>query len=113
MTENPVHFGTDGWRAIIADTFTFENVRACAQAVAAHFSETYGLEKPVVVGYDTRFLSDQFAREVARVLAGDRFQGPPAARPRPPSAGASSKWAPPAAWWSRAATTRTTGTASR
>ena len=83
MTENPVHFGTDGWRAIIADTFTFENVRACAQAVAAHFSETYGLEKPVVVGYDTRFLSDQFAREVARVLAGDRFQGPLAARPAP------------------------------
>ncbi len=83
MTENPVHFGTDGWRAIIADTFTFDNVRACAQAVAAHFAGAYGLEKPVVVGYDTRFLSDQFAREVARVLAGNGFQVQLATRPAP------------------------------
>ncbi len=37
MSVNPVHFGTDGWRAIIAEDFTFENVRACAQAVADHF----------------------------------------------------------------------------
>ena len=47
MTINPVQFGTDGWRAIIGETFTFENVRACAQATAAHFAETYGTSKPL------------------------------------------------------------------
>src|ERR1043165_8690284 len=83
MTENPVHFGTDGWRALIAETFTFENVMACAQAVADHFSETYGRSKPVVVGYDTRFLSDQFALSVARVLAGNGFTVQLADKPAP------------------------------
>jgi phosphomannomutase len=83
VAENPVHFGTDGWRAIIGETFTFDNVRACAFAVARHFSETYGREKPVVVGYDTRFLSDEFAAAVARVLAGAGFQVQLADRPAP------------------------------
>ncbi len=73
MVSNPVQFGTDGWRALIAETFTFENVRACAQATADHFAETYGKEKPVIVGYDTRFLSNQFADAVAKVLAGNGF----------------------------------------
>lgn len=80
---NPVRFGTDGWRAIIADDFTFENVRACAQAVADHFGETYGRERHVVVGYDTRFLSDEFAATVARVLAGNGFQVELGNRPAP------------------------------
>ncbi|MCK9518424.1 MAG: phosphoglucomutase/phosphomannomutase family protein [Dehalococcoidia bacterium] len=83
MRDNPVHFGTDGWRAIIADTFTFENVRACSQAVADHFSETYGKERPIVVGFDTRFLSDEFAQAVARVLAGNGFTVQLADRPAP------------------------------
>ncbi len=83
MNENPVHFGTDGWRAIIAETFTFENVRACSQAIADHFAETYGKQKPVVVGYDTRFLSNEFADAVARVLAGNGFQVELADRPAP------------------------------
>ena len=83
MVENPVHFGTDGWRAIIADTFTFENVDACAQASAEHFAETYGLSKPIIVGYDTRFLSDEFALRVARVLAGNGFTVQLASRPAP------------------------------
>lgn len=83
MTENPVHFGTDGWRAIIAETFTFENVMACAQATADHFSETYGKARPVVVGYDTRFLSDEFALAVARVMAGNGFRVQLADRPAP------------------------------
>ena len=65
MSDNPVHFGTDGWRALIADTFTFENVRACAQATAEHFKDTYGPGKKLVVGYDTRFLSAEFASDVA------------------------------------------------
>ena len=83
MTANPVQFGTDGWRAIIGETFTFDNVRACAQAVADHFAETYGKEKPVVVGYDTRFLSDEFAMAVARVMAGNGFLVQLADRPAP------------------------------
>ena len=83
MTRNPVHFGTDGWRAIIAEDFTFENVRACSQAIAGHFAETYGKERHVVVGYDTRFLSDEFAAAVARVLAGNGFTVQLADRPAP------------------------------
>lgn len=71
--DNPVQFGTDGWRAIIGETFTFDNVRACSQAIADHFTETYGRERPVIVGWDTRFLSDEFALAVARVLAGNGF----------------------------------------
>ncbi len=73
MTENPIQFGTDGWRAVIGETFTFDNVRACIQAVADHFAETYGKAKPVIVAYDTRFLSDEFAMTAARVLAGNGF----------------------------------------
>ena len=83
MTENPVHFGTDGWRAIIAEDFTFENVRACAQAIADHFTETYGRDRHVVVGYDTRFLSAEFALAVARVVAGNGFRVELADRPAP------------------------------
>jgi len=80
---NPVRFGTDGWRAIIADDFTFENVRACAQAIADHFGETYGREKHVVVGYDTRFLSDEFAATAARVLVANGFRVQLGNRPAP------------------------------
>lgn len=83
MVESPVRFGTDGWRALIADTFTFENVQACAQAIADHFAATYGKTKPVVVGFDTRFLSDQFALSVARVIAGNGFDVQLASRPAP------------------------------
>jgi alpha-D-glucose phosphate-specific phosphoglucomutase len=83
MTDNPVHFGTDGWRALIGEAFTFENVMACAQAIAGHFAETYGKSKPVIVGWDTRFLSEDFAISVARVLAGNGFQVQLANRPAP------------------------------
>ncbi len=66
-----IGFGTDGWRAVIADTFTFSNLRLIAQAVAdAINKQRSGSRQPsVVVGYDTRFLSDRFAMETARVLA--------------------------------------------
>ncbi|MFQ5380537.1 MAG: phosphoglucomutase/phosphomannomutase family protein [Dehalococcoidia bacterium] len=83
MVENPVRFGTDGWRAIIADTFTFENVRACAQATAEHFAEVEGTGKPLIVGWDTRFLSEDFAFDVARVLAANGFAVELADRPAP------------------------------
>lgn len=65
-----IHFGTDGWRAVIADTFTFANVQLVAQAVADMIRSRSTAQTPqVVVGYDTRFLSDRFAIEVARVMA--------------------------------------------
>ncbi len=67
-----IRFGTDGWRAVIADTFTFANLRLVAQAVADHVNQELrnGDAPPeVVVGFDTRFLSDRFAAETARVLA--------------------------------------------
>jgi phosphomannomutase len=67
MTETPpIVFGTDGWRAVIADDFTYDNVRAVAQAVAWHLA---GDDRPVVVGHDTRFSAELFSRQVARVLA--------------------------------------------
>ncbi len=68
----PIHFGTDGWRAVISDTFTFHNLRLVAQAIAdAMQADANGNEGDLtaVVGFDTRFLSDRYAREVARVLA--------------------------------------------
>jgi alpha-D-glucose phosphate-specific phosphoglucomutase len=69
-----IGFGTDGWRAVIAETFTFGNLRLVAQAVADYVNKELagngGSQPPeVVVGFDTRFLSDRFAAETARVLA--------------------------------------------
>jgi phosphomannomutase len=69
VTESPIKFGTDGWRAIIADEYTFDNVRICAQATASYIRETGMASRGVVVGYDTRFASDRFAAAVAEVMA--------------------------------------------
>lgn len=69
-----IRFGTDGWRAVIAETFTFSNLRLVAQAVADYITHELIEDNPnpeVVIGYDTRFLSDRFAAEVARVMAGN------------------------------------------
>ncbi len=69
-----IHFGTDGWRAVISETFTFHNLRLVAQAIADALRENGAQERVVVVGFDTRFLSDRYAREVARVLAANGYQ---------------------------------------
>lgn len=67
-----IHFGTDGWRAVIGEEFTFDNVREVAQAIADYLKETnQATEAPVVIGFDTRFLSDRFAVAVSEVLAGN------------------------------------------
>ena len=81
-----IHFGTDGWRAVISDTFTFTNLRLVTQAIADAVASEAWLNGTVnnltpdmqkmVVGFDTRFLSDRFAGEVARVLAANNFTGP-------------------------------------
>jgi phosphomannomutase len=78
-----VHFGTDGWRAVISDTFTFHNLQLVTQAIAdaiasESWNNTAGQDtksdpRKMVVGFDTRFLSDRYAKEVARVLAANGF----------------------------------------
>jgi len=66
-----IKFGTDGWRAGIAEDYTFENVRYCAQGTAAHLLAEGLAPRGMVVGYDLRFRSEDFARAVAEVLAGN------------------------------------------
>lgn len=63
-----IRFGTDGWRAIISDDFTFENVRMVSQAIADHFKEK---DVALAVGYDRRFLSEKYAELVVEVLSGN------------------------------------------
>jgi alpha-D-glucose phosphate-specific phosphoglucomutase len=69
-----VRFGTDGWRAVISETFTFGNLRLVAQAIADFIREENGSDPSVVIGFDTRFLSDRYAAEVARVMAANGIQ---------------------------------------
>lgn len=64
-----IRFGTDGWRALIADEFTFENVARCAQGLCAYLKDVGTADQGLVVGYDTRFLSPEFAETVAAVCA--------------------------------------------
>ena len=76
-----ISFGTDGWRAIIADEYTFENVRACALAVALELEQNVitrgqnvipaeaGTHRGVAIGYDTRFQSQNFAQAAAETIA--------------------------------------------
>jgi phosphomannomutase len=77
-----IKFGTDGWRAVIAEDFTFANVARVAQATADFWqseirnpkSEIYGRAPKVIIGYDRRFLSERFAQVTAEVFAGNDFQ---------------------------------------
>lgn len=66
---SPVKFGTDGWRGIIADDFTYANVRVAVRAIANYVLAHEDASKGVCIGYDTRFGSPQFARVVAQVLS--------------------------------------------
>jgi len=86
--QNPIRFGTDGWRAIISDGFTFANIETVAQAYADYINNqqikesedksdqslTIVTDLPlIVIGYDRRFLSERFAQRVAEVLAGNNL----------------------------------------
>ena len=71
MAHEKIKFGTSGWRGVIADDFTFSRVRAVTQAIADHLTSQGLKDKGVVVGYDTRFLSERFAAEAVKVLAGN------------------------------------------
>ncbi|MFY0545313.1 phosphoglucomutase/phosphomannomutase family protein [Brevibacillus sp. H7] len=69
-----IAFGTDGWRAVMADQFTVENVRIVAQAIASYTLEQQQQEQGIIVGHDTRFLGRMFAQEVVSVLAANRIR---------------------------------------
>jgi len=77
-----IKFGTDGWRAVIAEDFTFANVARVTQAAADHWksevqspeSEVFGRALKVVIGFDRRFFSDRFAQIAAEIFAGNDFQ---------------------------------------
>lgn len=71
-----IQFGTDGWRAVIAEDFTFANVAKAAQATAEVWKRQRiaGTQKKVIVGYDRRFLSPDFALTTAEVFAGNGFE---------------------------------------
>ena len=64
-----IKFGTDGWRAVISETFTFHNLRLVTQAIADFIWEENAQSPSVVIGFDTRFLSDRYAAEAARVMS--------------------------------------------
>ncbi len=70
-----IRFGTSGWRGVMGEEFTFHNVRVVVQAIANHLRKTYG-DTPisVVVGFDTRFLSERYALEAAKLLSRNRIQ---------------------------------------
>jgi phosphomannomutase len=71
-----IKFGTDGWRAVIAEGFTFANLDRVAQATADYWSANpvAGTRRAAIVGFDRRFLSDEFARRTADVLAANGFE---------------------------------------
>ncbi|HEV2422673.1 MAG TPA: phosphoglucomutase/phosphomannomutase family protein [Candidatus Acidoferrales bacterium] len=67
MSTGAIHFGTSGWRGIIAEDFTFERVRIAAAAIAGHV-RAHNKKPTILLGYDTRFFSEEFARAAATVL---------------------------------------------
>src|ERR1700685_2137241 len=85
VMQKPVQFGTDGWRGILADDFTDENVRLAAGAIAHYVSQHEDAARGLCIGYDTRFMSQRFAQIVAEVAAAagipvrvaDRITPPP------------------------------------
>ncbi|MCF7908460.1 MAG: phosphoglucomutase/phosphomannomutase family protein [Candidatus Omnitrophica bacterium] len=69
-----IKFGTDGWRAVIAQDFTFENLKVVSQAIADYLNKTKKGKKKVVIGYDRRFLSAEFAKTVGLVLGANKIK---------------------------------------
>src|SRR5260370_4370894 len=69
-----IKFGTSGWRGIIGEDFTFENVRVASQGIANYLKKSGQKGSGVVVAYDTRFLSEKFASEAAKIFAFNGIQ---------------------------------------
>jgi phosphoglucomutase len=82
MQDNPIHFGTSGWRGVMAENFTFPNVRLASSAIA-HYLLSKSKSPRVLVGYDTRFFSDKFADTAAEVLNAHGVRTLVATRPDP------------------------------
>src|SRR5216110_573781 len=80
-----IKFGTDGWRAVIAEDFNFRNVERVAQATAGYWRDNPapGAQQKVIIGYDRRFLSDQFAQAAADVFAANEFEVVLTSKPTP------------------------------
>ena len=83
MSDSPIKFGTDGWRAVIAEDFTFDNVRICAQAVANFLADVNMADKGLVIGYDTRYGSERFAAAIAEIIAGNGIKAYLCRKPLP------------------------------
>jgi phosphomannomutase len=66
--EGKIDFGVDGWYGIIADDFTFENVWRVARAISTYLETVCDRNRPILIGYDTRFLADRFAHSAAEIL---------------------------------------------
>jgi alpha-D-glucose phosphate-specific phosphoglucomutase len=69
-----IHFGTSGWRAVIADEFTFGRVRTVTRAVCKHFQSVNQGNDLMIIGHDTRFLGERFAAESAKVASDEDFR---------------------------------------
>ena len=78
-----IKFGTSGWRAVLAEEFTFGNARRVIAAIARVLAEDGREGELVLVGYDTRFLADRFADEAGRILAAEGFRAEVSSRPVP------------------------------
>lgn len=80
---NVIKFGTDGWRGIIGEDFTFDNVRICAQGVANYLQKAVSTVGGLIIGYDTRFASEEFAVAAAEVIAGNGIKVCLCSKPTP------------------------------
>ena len=83
MAEQVIKFGTDGWRGVIAETFTFENLSLAAQAYADYLKAESKAGASLVVGYDNRFLGKRFAALVEEILWANGFKVLPSEKPLP------------------------------
>ncbi len=82
MPDNPIHFGTSGWRGVIAENFTFSNVRLAAAGIA-HYLLSKTPRPRIIIGYDTRFLSEKFAETAAETLRSHGIETHVCSRPDP------------------------------
>nr|HEV7953301.1 hypothetical protein [Candidatus Acidoferrales bacterium] len=73
MPDSPIHFGTSGWRAVIADEFTFPNVRLATTAIAEHLRAKS--KKPaIILAHDTRFFAEEFSQTAAEILSANGIE---------------------------------------
>jgi phosphoglucomutase len=82
MSDNPIHFGTSGWRGIMAEDFTFSNVRLVAAAIA-YYALGRTAQPRFLLGYDTRFMSERFAEAAGQILASHGVEVHTTSRPHP------------------------------